>query len=113
MFAPSEHGGLIEVVREGLDEAEQLPDGNVGVLVLGLPAREEGLVGEVGGGLGQGSELQQVDKVEVFQPERALAVSLVRVEPLVENIKVGTPHLLLLVEKRGGVGHLGQGVVGC
>ena len=109
VFAPSEHGRLVEVVRECLNEAEELPDGNVGVLVLGLPARVEGLVSEVGGGLLQGSQLQQVNKVEIFQPERALAVGLVRVEPLVENLNVGPPNLLGPEER--GRAHLVQRIV--
>ena len=101
MFSSSKHGGLVKVVRKALNEIEELPDSDVGVLVLGLPPRVEGLVGEVWRGLGQSSQLQQVDEVKILQPVGPLPVSEVRVKPLLELLNVGSPDLLGAQEGSG------------
>ena len=89
------------MVRKALNEIEELPDSDVGVLVLRLPPRVEGLVGEVWRGLGQSSQLQQVDEVKILQPVGPLPVSEVRVKPLLELLNVGSPDLLGAQEGSG------------
>ncbi len=77
------------MIREGSKQIEKFFDGDQGVLILADVSREEGVVLEVGGCLRQSPQLQQVDKVKIFQPVGALAVGQFGVEPSEELVEVG------------------------
>lgn len=52
---------------------------------------DEGSI-EVGRHLGEGAQLDQVEKVEVLKAPRALALGLGRVEALAELLHIGAPQ---------------------
>ncbi len=62
------------------------------------------------GSLGESPQLQQVDKVEVLEPVGPLASRLLWVEPLVEELQVGSPLSRVLQKE---ICRVLVGIVGC
>ncbi len=62
------------------------------------------------GSLGEGPQLQQIDKVEVLEPVGPLTPRLLWVEPLVEELQVGSPLSRVLQEE---ICRVLVGIVGC
>ena len=79
--AADEHAGLVEVIRERLDELDHLLDHLDGGRVFVGVAKVELLRQDFRAGLGDGTQLEEVDEVDVAEPVRALVFGQVRVEP--------------------------------
>lgn len=77
-----EEGSFVKVVRKGSDQVQELLDGNLGLLVLLVVSGEKELLFQDRRHLMKRSQLQQVHKVEVLEPERALAVGQDRIKPV-------------------------------
>ena len=69
------------MIRERLDELDHLLDHLDGGRVFVGVAKAELLRQDFRAGLGDGTQLEEVDEVDVAEPVRALVFSQVRVEP--------------------------------
>ena len=89
-----EHGGFVEGSVETLGDLEQLLNGMSGLRIFLLVASVEEFLVEVGSGLDQSSQLQQIDKVEILQSLWSLALGRLSAEPPFEHIHVPIPTSL-------------------